>query len=360
MSTITCDPKCLTIFQWFAVFVSSSSIPVAGPPSQPPSQHLVQQVCGQQVEEVGAHTLRRGNSNLSAPGHMESGVRLHNYNWRGKPAPLYSIRALKPGGEVDEYFVGKNAVPAPKIEDDSQNASGADDSRIFSIEMIMSMIERAQREQPKLPSPMEEDVMRLHVLIRNSSTTEGIDRKGGPPPWPQHTPRKAWAKGPDNISQEEKAAWANVRNRDDDHDFPDTNWWSRERGHQKMSSTRSRSRSEGNQYRRTYVSVSVSAAPYDTIPETDGLPLPHPGTPSVLLLPPRVLLYISKRKHAAELTKTLSPRILLYRYVSPATSIDCSSPHTLIHSHTCALIPTTCVLIAGPSQQRYLKIKRDF
>jgi hypothetical protein len=272
-----CDPKYLTIFQWFAVCVSSSSIPVAGP-APPPSQHLVQQVCGQQVEDVGAHTLRRGNSNFSAPGHMESRVRLHNHNWKGKPAPLYTIRVLKPGGEV-EYFVGKNAVPAPKIEDDSQNASGADGSRIFSIEMIMSMIERAQREQPKLPSPMEEDVMRLHVLIRNSSTTEGIDRKGGPPPWPQHTPRKAWAKGPDNISQEEKAAWANVRNRDDAHDFPDTNWWSRERGHQKMSSARSRSCSEGNQYRRTYVSVSVSAAPYDTIPETDGL---HPGTPSVL------------------------------------------------------------------------------
>jgi len=345
------------------VCVSSSLVPsavVAGP-APPPSQHLGQQVCGQQVEEVGAHTLRRGNSNFSAPGHMESGVRLHNHNWKGKPAPLYTIRALKPGGDV-EYFVGKNAVPAPKIEDDSQNASGADDSRIFSIEMIMSMIERAQREQPKLPSPMEEDIMRLHVLIRNSSTTEGIDRKGGPPPWPQHTPRKAWAKGPDNISQEEKAAWANVRNRDDAHDFPDTNWWSRERGHQKMSSTRSRSRSEGNQYRRTYVSVSVSAAPYDTIPETDGL---HPGTPSVHLLPPRVLLYISKLKHAAELTKPLSPRILLYRYVSPATSRDSSSPHTLIQPymcpHTSCMCPHSRPLAAETSQnqERYLKIKKS-
>ena len=231
------------------------------------------------VGELHARVPEASANRAAAPQH----TRLRAFS---RPRPLYAIRSMGPGVPATFFVRGKPVPAPPDQEDAAEQASSPElEHSCISADLLLAEVYRVQHdENVSLPSPLGDDIARLNELIRNASVEDILEQSAPKSAARASRQRVVCTRKTSPMSTEEKLAWQNVRNPDDEHPLPDQNAKSLRikadgQGHERTARFRSRSagtkvrsrsqHSEGHDlsagasdahYRpRTYVSVSMAS-----------------------------------------------------------------------------------------------------
>ena len=231
------------------------------------------------VGELHARVPEASANRAAAPQH----TRLRAFS---RPRPLYAIRSMGPGVPATFFVRGKPVPAPPDQEDAAEQASSPElEHSCISADLLFAEVYRVQHdENVSLPSPLGDDIARLNELIRNASVEDILEQSAPTSAARASRQRVVCTRKTSPMSTEEKLAWQNVRNPDDEHPLPDQNAKSLRikadgQGHERTARFRSRSagtkvrsrsqHSEGHDlsagasdahYRpRTYVSVSMAS-----------------------------------------------------------------------------------------------------